>query len=180
MSPSHQVRQTEPSSPVSISLPTSRLATPIVALTIVLTRGGEQRQRGDVADPFERGPEVRDALQQVGAGERLERVPDGDPERRVERHVGPGVGEEGAERHPGPDPIAPQQDRRERDPGRRPDRGHARGGEGEVETELRGQVVGRRERGDPHRIRDPPAPVRRSKAQWPPHGKRIRPARPAR
>jgi hypothetical protein len=37
MSPSHHVRQTEPMSSASISPPASRLPTPTVALTIVLT-----------------------------------------------------------------------------------------------------------------------------------------------
>jgi hypothetical protein len=37
MSPSHQVRHTEPRSPDAISLPTSRLVTPMVALMVVLT-----------------------------------------------------------------------------------------------------------------------------------------------
>ena len=35
---------------------------------------GEDREADDVADPIERRPEVDEALQQVGADDRLERV----------------------------------------------------------------------------------------------------------
>ena len=108
----------------------------------------ENRQGDHIPDPLQRGAEIRQLPQQVGAGERLERVPGRDPQHRVEGHARPGVRQQGAERHPGPNAIAPQEDRGQRDPGGRPDRRHARGGEGEVEAELCGAVVGAGEHGD--------------------------------
>ena len=142
MSPSHQVRQTEPKSPAGTSLPTTRLATPMVALIVVLQTPAEHDQRDHVPDPLQRGPEVGELAEEVGAGERLQRVPDRDPQHGVDGHAGPGVRQQGAERHPGPDAIAPQDDRRQRDAGGRPDGGDARRGEGERRPELGGSVVG--------------------------------------
>ena len=122
--------------------------------------GGRQHgERQHIANSVERGPEVGELAQEIGAGECLERVPDRDPQHGVERHAGPGVRQQGAERHPGPDAIAPEQDRRQSDPGGRPDRRDARCREGEPEAELGGAVVDAGEHGDLDRIGLPIAPV---------------------
>src|SRR5437667_412832 len=58
----------------------------------------------------------------------------------------------------GPDPIAPNEQRRERDPGRRPYRGDAAVRIGERKPELRRAVIGRRDDDQPEDISAGPRP----------------------
>ena len=60
------------------------------------------------------------------------------------------------ERHPRPHRRPPEDQRRQRDPGRRPDRRHAARRERQVEPDLRGRVVRPGDQRDPCAVRDPP------------------------
>ena len=51
MSPSHQVRQTDGTSCQATASPIRRLETPIVALTIVLTPGGQPDEGEHIPNP---------------------------------------------------------------------------------------------------------------------------------
>jgi hypothetical protein len=87
-------------------------------------------------------PAVREAVDERGAGERLERVARGDAERRGERAGGGDVDDERADEDGRPHAVAEQQHRRERDPGRRPHGGGARVHQPEHQPELAGHDVG--------------------------------------
>ena len=136
MSPSHHTRQAEGRSPAaSIWSPIQRLVTPMVALTIVLRPAASTTSASTSRTRSSDGLKPATLHEQVGAGERLERVADRDPEHRHGRRVpGERVGERGAERDAGPQPVPPDHQRRERDARRRPDRRDARVRERELEA----------------------------------------------
>ena len=70
----------------------------MVALTWCSTTAASATSADHVADALERGPEVARPDAAESADERLERVAERDPEDTVERHAGPAVGQQGAER----------------------------------------------------------------------------------
>ena len=117
-------------------------------------RRGQHHQGEHVSDPLERWPEIGSA-QEERPDQRLEGVPDRDPEHRVERHTRPAVGQQRPECDPRPQPVTPEDQCRQGDPGRRPDRGDALCGEGEVETQLGGAVIDRGDPGYPDRVKPP-------------------------
>src|SRR5256885_16088913 len=82
--------------------------------------------------------------------ERFERVSSGNADRRQEIASGKGVDEKGGGENARPQSIAVEKQRRDRDPGRRPDRRGARVQERELEAEFAGNEIKRREnrRGD--------------------------------
>ena len=155
MSPSHHTRHTDAKLSTS-SVVAARLATPIVAADRGAHRAREDHEREDVAHTLEGGPEMRDAQQEVRPDDGLERVPGRDPDRGDERYPGPRVGQERPERHTRPEPGTAEHERGERQPGRRPDRRHARGLEREAQPELGSAVVGGGQDRDA-RSRPPPA-----------------------
>ena len=118
---------------------------------------GHRREYEDkhVPESLERGPKP-DPAQQVGARDTLERIAAGNPEHRDERHARPGVGEQRPQRDARPDPVPPQDERCQRDPGRRPDGGDAGGRKGEMQAELGRPVVGG---GDQRELRGVDAPA---------------------
>ena len=67
--------------------------------------GGEGDQRDDVAEAVQAGTEAGEAPEQGHREDRLQRVPDPDPQRHPERGSGQHVGHDGSQHHRGPDPT---------------------------------------------------------------------------
>ena len=88
-------------------------------------RQGE-REPKHVVGMIESANAVGDLLQEPHAHHRLERVSNRDPERGEDIARSEDVDEKRADKKPGPKPKAEKQQRRHRDPGRRPDWRRAR------------------------------------------------------
>ncbi len=85
----------------------------------------EEGQCEHVVDSLQRALKTGHAQQQIGAGERLQRVAGRDPQHTDQRDAGPRVGRKSPQRHGRPESIAPDQKRGKRDSGRSPYRGDA-------------------------------------------------------
>ena len=123
-------------------------------------RGAHQRRHRDerehVAEPLERGSEVRHAPQQPNGADRLERVPERDAGGAGDRHVGGPVEQEGAHRDAGPVAHTKQQQGGEGDARGRPRGGDDLLGNGGEQTEFRRAEVGD---GDGGKLRGVPQPT---------------------
>jgi hypothetical protein len=108
---------------------------------------GEQRERDDVARALQRAVEAGPP-QQVPADECLCGVADRDRARDADRDAARRVRDERAERDRRPELRPAQEERRDRDPGRRPDRRDDAVGDRKLETELRRPEVEARDRRD--------------------------------
>ena len=141
MSPNHQTRHAEGSSPAVCDLvsdPEARHSDR--RADVVLTPAASTTSASTSRTRSSDGLETGDADEQVGADERLERVADRYADHRHGRHVpGERVGERRAERDSRPHPVAPDHQRGKRDARRRPDRRDA----GMLGRELKPQLGGR-------------------------------------
>ncbi len=115
-------------------------------------RGAQHRRQRDKAEnvlrPLERRSKARETAEQVGARDRLQRVPHRDAGRHGQAHARGRVDEEGPQRDARPEPGPEEQERGERDPRGRPYQGHTLVHGGQGQSERRGGDVDGGEQSD--------------------------------
>ena len=145
-SPSHHRRHVDRASDDSES-PRLRLATPIVALTVVLMTPASTARPNTSAACRARADAA--AHEQRRADHRLEGVADRDPGGGVQGTSVVALAARAPTKTAGHSRRPPSTNCRERDPGWRPDRSHARGRRRELQPQHRGGEAGHRHRRHP-------------------------------
>src|SRR5262249_10998185 len=111
-------------------------------------QGGQHDEREDVFEPAEPGIEAGNPAQGVGAQDGLQRVPRTDTQSDPGRSARPQVHHQRAERNAGPQSLAEEDERRQRQAAWRPDWSRKPAHGGDHQPELPRDYVPRREEGD--------------------------------